>query len=65
MKYKFLFLDYLNSVNFTITLRIELKIEFDQYEKGDQIGRYAILDEWQAIQVKFIDPNIPLIPLEE
>lgn len=62
MMYKFPYWDYLASCISEQYIR-EHDIRFDQAD--DRHNRYALIDEWTAIQLRFIDPHAQLIPYTE
>lgn len=62
MMYKFSYWDYLASCISESYLR-EHGISFSQVD--DEHERYALLDEWTAIQLRFADPHSYLIPMPD
>jgi hypothetical protein len=62
MKYKFHSWEYIVSSGITIAWAKEHDINFDH---KDDNGFYAILNEYQAMRVRFQDGTITLIPIPE
>ena len=60
MKYKFESWQYIMAEGISINWAKEQGLEFIH---GPKNNKYAILDELQALRVRFQDPNVTLFPI--